>query len=124
MPAMIGRRPMRTPLHGLLVAAGLLLLVCFGTFRTSSEKIEDGTRDRLSVGLWFSPWFMSEKVETFRRDATGPGFRSNHSWHWKVEFLNWSWLALIGGVVALRAGLRRPEQPPEGGAASAEATRA
>lgn len=114
---------MRTPTQWLLVVAGLLLFVCFGTFRVSSAKITDGTRDELSVGLWFSPWFTSEKVETFRRDATGPGFSSNHSFHWNVEFLNCSWVALIGGVVALRAGLRRPNAA-SADAAGAEATRA
>ena len=114
---------MRTPTQWLLVLAALLLFVCFGTFRISSTKITDGARDEFSVGLWFSPWFTSERIETFRRDATGPGFSSNRSFHWNVEFLNFSWVALIGGVVALRAGLRRP-QAPDGDAASAEATRA
>jgi hypothetical protein len=90
------------------VVAGVLLLVVLGTFRSHSEAIPNGTRDEVSIGLWFSPWFERTKEETMVRAESGPGFSGSMNWHWNVEFLSWSWVALGGAIVLLRYGCRRP----------------
>jgi hypothetical protein len=99
-------------MRALALAAAVVLLVMFGTLRTETETIPDGTRDATSIGVWFSPWFTCTRVETHTKDVHSPGFSSSMSSHMQVEFLSWSWVALVGAIVLLRYGCRRPREAP------------
>jgi|KBSSwiStaDraftv2_1062776.scaffolds.fasta_scaffold579293_1 hypothetical protein len=107
---------MRRISRALGITAGIALLVLFGSFRKKSEPVANGTHEELSIGLWCSPWFTAS--ETMTREAKGrlgdPDSSSAVSWSSSthVEFVSWSWLALVAAIVLLRRSLRRSRPPP------------
>ena len=46
---------------GLVLLGVLCLVVCFW-YSSGEDQVEDGTRQRITVGLSFSPWYEYETV--------------------------------------------------------------
>jgi hypothetical protein len=100
---------------GLLLVAALCVLM-FLSVRT--EKVEaDVATERQVVGLPFSPWaeYVSRR-EVVRDEQGNTTDRANESF--RVLWVSWSWLLLVGAVVGVLGFRRvRPVRPVEEGAA-------
>lgn len=85
-----------TPLHRVLQALSIAGLVAFLLVRVEKIAEVDGSKtERLTVGLPFSPWVISERI-----DRPG-GFKI----HREVALLSWSWLCLVPAfVISYRLG--------------------
>ncbi len=79
-----------TPLRRALRILSVAGVVAFLMVRTERIEANGEKTERFTVGLWFSPWVIDERVE-------GPGaqFRFRRG----VTFLSWSWLCLVPVVV-------------------------
>jgi hypothetical protein len=90
--------------------AGIVLLVVFLTFTLNGSRDETETRSEGRIGAWFSPWLRWSSTE--RREKTPDGGLSvSTSDDWAIDWLSWSWVALIGGIALLRVCRNRPTPP-------------
>lgn len=104
--------------HIMLFLARILFwigLLCFVPFlfpMIAHNSIPNGTEDRFTLGLPQSPWlvYTSSKttVETKMQGKEGWSSSSsiNLSTRFGVEWLAWSWLFAIAGVVLIALGGR------------------
>src|SRR5262245_41623395 len=98
------------------VIAGIVLLILFGSFRRVTAAVASGTHEELSIGLWFSPWFTASETSTHedvgKLGEPGSSSTGSRSSSTRVEFVNWSWVALVTAIVLLRCSCRRTRPAP------------
>ncbi len=91
---------------GLVLPGVLCLVVCFW-YRSGRDQVEDGTHQRITVGLSFSPWYEYEKV-------TRPDGRLASS---STNLTFWNLTTLVGiaalGCFKLATVLRRGQSQDE-----------
>jgi hypothetical protein len=104
--------------HTMLILARVLFwmgLLCFVPFlfpMIENKSIPNGTEDRFTLGLPQSPWLLySSSKTTVETKMEGKERQSSSSsmslsTRFGVEFLAWSWLFAIAGMVLIALGGR------------------
>jgi hypothetical protein len=96
-----------------IFVAGLLCFVPYFYVTRVHKPIESGAEDQLLLGLPQSPWFHHSSTETrVETKANGShSFSMNSSYQTHVDFLSWSMLLAIVGVVLIVVSRRLRSNP-------------
>ena len=106
-----------------LYCLGLICFVPFFYPTIRHENLPNGTEERFTLGLPQSPWFVYSHVEIKTETKTdgkqgGSSSQSSamkFSTRWGVEFINWSWVFLGGGLALMAVSRRfKRQEVPKG----------